>query len=111
VVNLTQDAAVSRLEAAGLKPVVSSVPDSSGKPVGTVLSTEPAAGAKVAKDSEVKVNVSSGPATTTTQRRTTTPTRVVTTPPTTEAPPTTEEPTVPTVITPTTKPLIPTTAP
>src|SRR4051812_762441 len=93
VVKLSQDGAVRQPQAAGLNPVVVAQPDSTGKPVGTVLSTDPKAGDKVKKGSDVTVNVSSGPATTTTVRRTTTPTtRRVTTTPTTETP-ATEAPT------------------
>jgi serine/threonine-protein kinase len=106
VVGLTQDAAVRQLQAAGLKPVVASQPDPS-RPVGTVVSTNPPPGTSVPKDSEVTLNVSSGPATTTTTRRVTT-TRA-TSPPTTEppvteptSPPTTASRTTISVIVPTT---------
>jgi beta-lactam-binding protein with PASTA domain len=61
VIGFTQDAALTALNAANLKPVPHDVP--STKPVGTVVAQDPKSGTKVAEGSEVRINVSSGPTT------------------------------------------------
>src|SRR3954452_21062944 len=61
VIGFTQDAALSALNSANLKPVPHDVP--STKPPGTVVAQDPKAGTKVAEGTEVRINVSSGPST------------------------------------------------
>jgi beta-lactam-binding protein with PASTA domain len=81
-----QQSAVSALQQAGLNARIVEVP--STQPKRTVLAQKPAAGQKVAQGSDVRLNVSKGPAAqpattqkTTTQQRTTTTTKSSTPPP------------------------------
>jgi serine/threonine-protein kinase len=90
VVGFKEIDAVNAIKAKSLNPVTLRQNDPT-MPQGNVVSTDPPAGNKVAKNSTVTVNVSAGPTSTT--RRTTPLTRPVTT---TESPPTTESPTTPT---------------
>jgi beta-lactam-binding protein with PASTA domain len=64
VVGQEQGAAVSTLTKVGLKPVLENV--SSAQPAGTVVAQNPPAGKEVDKGSQVKLNVSTGTASTTT---------------------------------------------
>ena len=98
VVNATQNDAMARIRKAGLNPVPTPQNDPTVKP-GNVISTDPAPGSKVKKNSNVKLFVSSGPTTSTTFRRPIT-TRPTVTVPVTKRPPTTEAPTTPTTSSP-----------
>jgi beta-lactam-binding protein with PASTA domain len=76
-----QQSAVATLQQAGLNARIVEVP--STEPKGTVLAQKPAAGQKVAQGSDVRLNVSKGPATqptTTQQQQQQTTTRASTTP-------------------------------
>jgi beta-lactam-binding protein with PASTA domain len=64
-----QQSAVATLQQAGLNARIVEVP--STQPKGTVLAQRPAAGQKVAQGSDVRLNVSKGPATTQQQQTTT----------------------------------------
>jgi eukaryotic-like serine/threonine-protein kinase len=92
VTNLSQNDAIARLQRANLNPVPTPQNDPSVK-AGNVIATDPPAGTKVKKSSDVKLLVSSGPTTTTRRFTTTRPTVTV---PRTTSPPTTEESTTPT---------------
>jgi serine/threonine-protein kinase len=81
VVGLSQGAAVNKLTAAHLKPVLQNVP--SAQPSGTVVAQKPKAGSEVDKGSKVTLNISTGtPSTTTVSTTTTTATTATTTAPT-----------------------------
>ncbi|MCU1450792.1 MAG: protein kinase family protein with domain [Acidimicrobiales bacterium] len=92
VTNLSQNDAIARLQRANLNPVPVPQSDPSIK-AGNVIFTDPQAGTKVNKNSDVKLFVSSGPTTTTRRVTTTRPTVTV---PATTSPPTSEAPTTPT---------------
>jgi serine/threonine-protein kinase len=64
VVGQTQQQAISMLQQAGLKATTAQVPSSQAK--GTVVAQNPVAGQKVSQGSSVRVNISNGPATSTT---------------------------------------------
>jgi beta-lactam-binding protein with PASTA domain len=70
VVGLREAAAVQALEAADL--AANTVRVAAGEPAGLVVAQNPASGARVARGSTVRVNVSRGPPATTAPRRTTT---------------------------------------
>jgi hypothetical protein len=92
VTNLSQNDAIARLRRANLNPVPTPQNDPTVQ-AGNVISTDPPAGTKVKKSSDVKLFVSTGPTTTTRRVTTTRPTVTV---PRTTTPPTTEAPTTPT---------------
>jgi beta-lactam-binding protein with PASTA domain len=68
VTGQAQQQAVSTLQQAGFKPTTRQVPSS--QPKGSVVAQHPAAGEKIVKGSAVLLNISSGPATATTQATT-----------------------------------------
>ena len=70
VVGLSQGAAVNKLTAAHLKPVLQNVP--SAQPSGTVVAQKPKAGTEVDKGSKVTLNISTGTPSTTTVATTST---------------------------------------
>ena len=96
VVGESQAAAVRDIRKAGLEPAVNQHP--SDKPAGQVVSQEPGGGTRMAKGAKLRIDVSSGPSTTTTTQTTTqqtttrqTTTRQTTTQPTTTVQTTTQQ--------------------